>query len=183
MQLPIYLYGQQCLRKATEDITPEYPGLQELIVNMYETLQKADGVGLAAPQIGLSIRLFIIDLTVLGDDDAQYKDCKKTFINPEMVVFSKETCSIEEGCLSLPDIHENVTRSVSVRINYLDEKFVEHEEDYDGYVARVIQHEYDHLEGHVFTDRIAPIRRQLIKSRLTSILKGKSRTSYKVKSL
>jgi peptide deformylase len=183
MQLPIYLYGQQILRNATEDITPEYPALPELIANMFETMLKADGVGLAAPQVGLSIRLFVIDLSALGEDDPKYKDYKKTFINPEIVTFSEETCSIEEGCLSLPDIHENVSRSVSIRINYLDEHFVEHEEDFDGYVARVIQHEYDHLEGHVFTDRITPIRRQLIKSRLTTILKGKSRPSYKVKSL
>lgn len=183
MQLPIFLYGQQALRKATTDITAEYPGLSDLIDNMYETMAKADGVGLAAPQVGLSIRLFVIDLSALSEDDAQYKDYKKTFINPEILEFSEDTCSYEEGCLSLPDIHENVVRSSSIKIRYRDENFVEHEEQFDEFAARVIQHEYDHLEGKVFTDRIAAIRRQLIKSKLTNILKGKSRPFYKVKSL
>lgn len=183
MQLPIYLYGQQVLRKDTIDITPEYPALSELIANMYETLTKADGVGLAAPQVGLSIRLFIIDLSPLGEDEPVYKDYKKTFINPEILEFSQETCPMEEGCLSLPNIHENVVRSKKIRISYQNEHFVQHEEDFDEYAARVIQHEYDHLEGKVFTDRITPIRRQLIKSKLTSILKGKSRPLYKFKGL
>jgi len=181
MQLPIYLYGQQVLRKETENITPEYPGLSDLIANMYETMTKADGVGLAAPQVGLSIRLFVIDLSPLGEDDPKYKDYKKTFINPQIVEFSQETCAIEEGCLSLPDIHESVTRSVSIRIRYQDEQFVQHEDSFSDYEARVIQHEYDHLEGKVFTDRISPIRKQLIKSKLTSIFKGKVRPFYKFK--
>jgi len=181
MQLPIYLYGQQVLRKETEEITPEYQGLSDLIANMYETMTKADGVGLAAPQVGLSIRLFVIDLSPLGEDDPKYKDYKKTFINPQIVEFSQETCNIEEGCLSLPDIHESVTRSSSIRIRYQDEQFVQHEEVFADYEARVIQHEYDHLEGKVFTDRISPIRKQLIKSKLTSIFKGKIRPFYKFK--
>ena len=176
MQLPIYLYGQQALRKATEEITPGYPRLEELVANMYETMTKADGVGLAAPQVGLSIRLFVIDLSPLGEDDPIYVDYKKTFINPKIVEFSQEMCTMEEGCLSLPDIHENVSRSKTIRIRYQDEQFVQHEEDFEGYVARVIQHEYDHLECKVFTDRISPIRKQLIKSKLTSILKGKSKS-------
>ncbi len=183
MQLPIYLYGQQVLRKATENISQDYPDLDVLIANMYETMTKADGVGLAAPQIGLPIRLFVIDLSPLGEDDPAFKDYRKAFINPEIVDFSQETCAIEEGCLSLPDIHETVVRSSSITINYLDEHFVEHEEVFADYPARVIQHEYDHLEGKVFTDRISPIRKQLIKSKLTGILKGKARPSYKVKSL
>ena len=183
MQLPIYLYGQQALRKATTDVTMDYPGLSDLIANMYETTTKADGVGLAAPQVGLSIRLFVIDLSALGEEDDQYKDYKKTFINPEIIEFSDETCSYEEGCLSLPDIHENVVRSSNIKIRYRDEKFVEHVDTFDEFAARVIQHEYDHLEGKVFTDRIAAIRRQLIKSKLTNILKGKSKPFYKVKSL
>jgi len=181
MQLPIFLYGQQVLRKATEVITPDYPGLTDLIANMYETMDKADGVGLAAPQVGFSIRLFVIDLTPLGEDDPIFIDYKKTFINPQIVDFSAETCTMEEGCLSLPNIHENVLRSSKIRIHYHDEQFVEHEEDFDGFIARVIQHEYDHLEGKVFTDRITPIRRQLIKSKLTTILKGKSNPAYKFK--
>jgi len=183
MQLPIYLYGQQALRKATTDISAEYPGLPELIANMYETMTKADGVGLAAPQVGLSIRLFVIDLSALGEDDEQYMDYKKTFINPEILEFSENTCSYEEGCLSLPDIHENVTRSSDIKIRYYDEQFVEHVNTFNEFAARVIQHEYDHLEGKVFTDRITAIRRQLIKSKLSTILKGKSKPFYKVKSL
>jgi peptide deformylase len=150
---------------------------------MYETMTKADGVGLAAPQVGLSIRLFVIDLSALGEDDDRYRDYRKTFINPQIVEFSDDTCSYEEGCLSLPDIHENVVRSSAITIKYLDESFVEHTEVFQEFAARVIQHEYDHLEGKVFTDRIAAIRRQLIKSKLTTILKGKSKPFYKVKSL
>jgi peptide deformylase len=183
MQLPIYLYGQQALRKATTDIAADYPGLSDLIANMYETMIKADGVGLAAPQVGLSIRLFVIDLSALGEDDEKYKGYKKTFINPEIIEFSDETCSYEEGCLSLPEIHENVIRSSDIKIRYRDDQFVEHEEQFNDFAARVIQHEYDHLEGKVFTDRIAAIRRQLIKSKLTNILKGKTKPFYKVKSL
>lgn len=173
MQLPIYLYGNQVLRKATQTITSDYPGLNDLITNMFETMAKADGVGLAAPQVGLSIRLFVIDLTPMADDDEKYANYKKVFINPEIVTFSEETCVLEEGCLSVPDIHENVSRSNSIRIRYQDEHFVSHEETFEGYEARVIQHEYDHLEGKVFTDRVSPIRRQLIKSKLTGIAKGK----------
>jgi len=183
MQLPIYLYGQQALRKETTEISADYPGLSDLIANMYETMTKADGVGLAAPQIGLSIRLFVIDLSALGEEEEQYKEYKKTFINPEIIDFSEETCSYEEGCLSLPDIHENVIRSTDIKIRYRDEQFVEHVEVFNEFAARVIQHEYDHLEGKVFTDRITAIRRQLIKSKLTGILKGKSKPFYKVKSL
>ncbi len=183
MQLPIYLYGQQALRNQTTDISADYPGLSDLIANMYETMTKADGVGLAAPQVGLSIRLFVVDLSALGEDDERYKDYKKTFINPEIIEFSDETCSYEEGCLSLPDIHENVVRSSDIKIRYCDERFVEHLDTFNEFAARVIQHEYDHLEGKVFTDRITAIRRQLIKSKLTGILKGKSKPFYKVKSL
>jgi len=181
MQLPIFLYGQQVLRKETEEITPEYPNISELIENMYETLIKADGVGLAAPQVGFSIRVFILDLTPLGEDDPEFLGYKKTFINPKIVEFSEESCTMEEGCLSLPFIHENVIRSTKIRIRYQDEHFVQHEDDFDGYVARVIQHEYDHLEGKVFTDLISPIRKQLIKSKLTSILKGKTKPAYKAR--
>ncbi|MCE5174054.1 MAG: peptide deformylase [Bacteroidales bacterium] len=183
MQLPIYLYGQQVLRKPTEDITSEYPGISDLVANMYETMAKADGVGLAAPQVGLSIRLFVIDLTSLAKEYPKYKDYKKTFINPKIVEFYQEKCIMEEGCLSLPDIHENVSRSAKIRIRYQDDQFVQHEEDFEDYEARVIQHEYDHLEGKVFTDYISPIRKQLIKSKLTAILKGKSRPYYRVKGL
>lgn len=180
MILPVYLYGQNVLRKATENITPEYPELKQLIADMFETMDADDGVGLAAPQIGLSIRLFVIDLSPLADEEhPEFKDYKKVFINPEILEFSKETCTMEEGCLSIPDIHENVSRSTSIQIRYQDENFVEHTELFTDYVARVIQHEYDHLEGTVFTDRISPIRKQLIKSKLVGIVKGKIRPYYK----
>jgi len=180
-QLPIYLYGQRVLRKEAKDITPEYPELSELIANMYETMTKADGVGLAAPQVGLTIRLFVIDLSSKGENDPKYKNYKKTFINPQIISFSQDTCTIYEGCLSLPGIRERVTRSVSVRIRYQDEQFVQHEDEFSDYEARVIQHEYDHLEGKMYIDRISPDRRQLIKSSLTSIRKGKIRPGYKFK--
>lgn len=182
MQLPIYLYGNQVLRKATQPITPDYPGLNDLIANMFETMSKADGVGLAAPQVGLSIRLFVLDLTPMADENEKYADYKKTFINPEILTFSEDTCTMEEGCLSVPDIHENVSRSNSIRIRYQDEHFVNHEDTFEGYEARVIQHEYDHLEGKVFTDRVSPIRKQLIKSKLVGIAKGKTVPRYTYRS-
>lgn len=179
MQLPIYLYGQQVLRKATETVTPDYPNLSQLIADMFETMSKADGVGLAAPQVGLSLRLFVVDLSPMADEDERYADYKKVFINPEILSFSEETCTMEEGCLSVPDIHENVVRSTSVLVRYQDEQFRTFEERFHDYEARVIQHEYDHLEGKIFTDRISPIRRQLIKTKLTNIVKGKTLPRYK----
>lgn len=179
MQLPIFLYGNQVLRKIAQPITSDYPGLNDLVANMFETMHHADGVGLAAPQVGLSIRVFVIDLTPMADDDEKFTNYKKVFINPEIIDFSEDTCIMEEGCLSVPDIHENVTRSNSIRIRYQDEHFVNHEDTFEGYEARVIQHEYDHLEGKVFTDRVSPIRKQLIKSKLTGIAKGKTIPRYK----
>jgi len=179
MQLPIFLYGHPVLRKATETITRDYPGLPEMLANMFETMKQAEGVGLAAPQIGLSIRLFVVDLTLMAEDNEKYAYYRKAFINPEIIEFSDDTCIMEEGCLSVPDIHENVTRSVRIRIRYQDEDFVEHDEVVEDYEARVIQHEYDHLEGKIFTDRISPIRKQLVKSKLTNIVKGKTLPQYK----
>lgn len=181
MILPIYLYGQAVLRKETEEITADYPELPKLLENMYETLVKSEGVGLAAPQVGLAIRLFIVDLRPLAEEDPQYKDYTKTFINPEIIEYSDETDTYEEGCLSIPGIHESVARSKKVLINYLDENFEEHEEWFDGFPARVVQHEYDHLEQKVFTDRINPIRKQLIKAKLTNVIKGRVYCDYKTK--
>ncbi len=181
MILPIYLYGQAVLRKETQDIPADYPELKTLIDNMYETLVKSEGVGLAAPQVGLSLRLFVVDLRCLGDEEPSYKDFTKTFINPEIVEYSPETNSLEEGCLSIPGIHENVTRSTRVKVSYQDEAFAQHEEWFDGYLARVIQHEYDHLEQKVFTDRISPIRKQLIKAKLNNVVKGRVYCDYKTK--
>lgn len=183
MQLPIYLYGQNVLRKATKEVTSDFQDLNVLIANMFETMSKAEGVGLAAPQVGHSIKLFVIDLTPLAAEDPLYENYKKVFINPEITEFSEETCTMEEGCLSVPDIHENVIRSYKIKIKYQDENLINQEDIFEDYEARVIQHEYDHLEGKIFTDRISPIRKQLIKSKLTSIVKGKTQPGYKYRSL
>ncbi len=181
MILPIYLYGQPVLRRETEEIDKDYPELKQLVADMFETLTQADGCGLAAPQIGRSIRLFIVDGSELGED---YPDCanfKKTFINPEIIEESEDTAVYSEGCLSLPGISENVVRPKTIVIHYYDEDFNEHEEEYTGFQARIIEHEYDHLEGNVFTDRISPIRRQFVKTKLTNIAKGKTTAKYRTK--
>lgn len=181
MILPIYTYGQPVLRKPTEDITPEYPELKSLIDNMFQTMDHADGIGLAAPQIGLAIRMFVIDAHVMADDFPEIDTRKRVFINPQITETSDETVTYEEGCLSLPGIHEKVSRPAKITIHYFDENFEEHTDTYDSFFARIVQHEYDHLEGHVFSDRIAPLRRQMITGKLNKIAKGKTRCSYKIK--
>lgn len=178
---PMYLYGQPVLRKVAEPIDNNYPALDTLIADMFETMYKSEGIGLAAPQIGLGIRLIVIDLSVLADDMPELADKKLVLINPEITETAGDDVSQSEGCLSLPGIHENVTRPSRIHITYFDEKWQSHDEWVDGFLARVMQHEYDHLEGHVFTDRISPIRRQLIKGKLTNIAKGKVACGYKVK--
>ena len=181
MILPIYLYGQPVLRKVAEDINADYPNLKELIENMFDTMHHASGIGLAAPQIGKNIRLFIVDCTPWGDDDPSLADYKRVFINPEIYEESEETSLFEEGCLSLPGLHENVRRPVTIRMRYLDENFVEHDEEFSGKPADVIQHEYDHIEGKVFTDHLAPIRKNLIKNKLQKMARGSYRAAYKTK--
>jgi len=181
MILPIYTYGNAVLRKQTEEISVEYPDLKSLINNMYETMYHAEGVGLAAPQVGLSIRLLVIDLAPFKEDDPVLGAFKIAMINPTILERSAEEGSAEEGCLSIPGIHEMVMRADKIKIKYQDTDFKEHIDEFQGYIARVVQHEYDHLEGHLFTDRVTPIRRQLLKSRLTSIVKGKASCSYKIK--
>lgn len=183
MILPIYLYGQPVLRKVAKDIQPDYPNLKELIANMFETMYNADGVGLAAPQIGLDIRLFIIDLEVLAEDDERFSGFKKVFINPQITERTGEIVKMEEGCLSLPGINESVEREEKIRIQYLDENFVAHDELYEDFFARCIQHEYDHIEGKLFIDKISGIRKQLIKSKLNNLLKGRTNCRYKVKAI
>ncbi len=180
MILPIYLYGQPVLRKEAEDIenTPE---LKQFIADMFETLTQAEGCGLAAPQVGKPWRLFVIDADELAEEYPECKGFKKVFINPEMIEESEETCSYSEGCLSLPGISENVVRPSTIKMYYLDENFEEHEEEFTGFQARIVQHEYDHLEGHVFTDRISPIRKTFVRNKLTSIAKGKTVAKYKYK--
>jgi peptide deformylase len=181
MILPIYTYGQPVLRKEAEDIDSNYPELKELIQNMFETNERADGVGLAAPQIGLPIRVVIVDLRPLAEDYPEYVDFKRAYINGYIVEEDGETLLMDEGCLSLPGIHEKVPRAERVHIQYVDEDFIEHDEWVEGFLARVIQHEFDHLEGKVFTDRISPLRRQMNKGKFNALLSGKVRCDYKVK--
>lgn len=181
MIYPIVVYGNTVLKKQAEPITKDYPNLTALIEDMFKTLDRAEGVGLAAPQIGLPIKLFIVDLSPLKDEKPEWASFKKVFINPEITFFSDEKESREEGCLSIPGISERVPRSLSVTIHYFDENWVEKTETYSDFEARAIQHEYDHLMGHVFIDRISPIRRQMISSKLSSISKGKARTHYKIR--
>lgn len=181
MILPIYLYGQPVLKKVAEDITADYPQLAELIENMFETMHQAEGIGLAAPQIGLAIRLVVVDLDVLAEDYPEFENFRRVYINAHIIETSDETNSMEEGCLSLPGIHEKVTRPSRIHVQYLDENFVEHDEWVDGYLARVMQHEFDHLEGKVFSDRLSPLRRQMNKNKLGNLLKGKTNCSYKTK--
>ena len=181
MILPIYTFGNSVLRKIAEPIDQDYPGLKDLIKNMYDTMVHAEGVGLAAPQIGIPIRLIVIDLAPLKEDNPELGDFKVTMINPELLEESENEVEYDEGCLSIPGINETVSRPEAIKISYLDENFNEHVEVYDGYKARVVQHEYDHLEGHLFTDKIKPLRRQLIKGKLTNIVKGKASCKYKIK--
>lgn len=181
MILPIYLYGQPVLRRPTENLEKGEIDIKELVANMYETLTAAEGCGLAAPQVGLSKRLFVVDGTDLKEDYPECEGFKQAFINPEIIVESEDTSTYSEGCLSLPGISENVVRPKTITIRYLDEDFKEHEETFTDFKARIVLHEYDHLEAHVFTDRISPIRRQFCKNKLTNIAKGKTGARYKYK--
>lgn len=182
MILPIYTYGSQVLREIAQDIQPDYPNLKELIDNMFETMYNSQGVGLAAPQIGLAIRVVVITLDCLSEDFPEYKDFNAAYINPHIIEFdNSETESLDEGCLSLPGISEPVRRPKRIKVRYTDTDWNEHEEWVEGYLARVMQHEFDHLEGKVFTDRIAPLRKQIIRKKLSNLLSGKFSCSYKTK--
>ncbi len=182
MVLPVYIYGQPVLRKVAEKINPDYPELKELIDNMFETMYKADGIGLAAPQVGLSIRLLVIDASAAAyEDNPDLQDFKKAFINPEILELSGDEWAYNEGCLSLPDIREDVMRPAIVKVRYYDENFQMHEDVYDGLKARIFQHEYDHIEGKLFIDRINPIRRRMISGKLRAMTKGKVNPKYKIK--
>ena len=164
------------------DIDSSYPELEKLITDMWDTLASSEGIGLAAPQIGLDIRLVVIDLDVLKDDMPEYEGFKKVFINPHIIERDEsETSSSEEGCLSLPAIHEKVVRPTRIHVQYMDKDFNTYDEWVDGYLARVMQHEFDHLEGMMFIDRLSPLRKQLIKSKLRALLQGRFRCGYKVK--
>lgn len=182
MILPIYIYGQPVLRKVAEDITPDYPQLKELIGDMWDTLADSEGIGLAAPQIGKAIRLSVIDLDVISDDLPEYKGFRKVFINPHILEYDDtETATSEEGCLSIPGIHEKVGRATRIHVQWVDEEFQQHDEWIDGYLARVMQHEFDHLDGKMFVDRISPLRKQLIQSKLRALTQGHYRCGYKTK--
>ena len=188
MILPIVAYGDPVLKRLAKDITSEYPKLDILIANMFETMYAASGVGLAAPQIGLDIRLFIIDASPFAEDEEEteeermmLKTFKKVFINAEILEEDGNEWAFNEGCLSIPDVREDVTRPSHLRIRYLDENFQEHEEEFSGMAARVIQHEYDHIEGILFTDHLSPLRKQLLKGRLGNISKGKVKVEYRMR--
>lgn len=183
MILPIYIYGQPVLRKVAQDIAPDYPNLKELIANMFETMDNAEGVGLAAPQIGLPIRVVVINLDVLSDELPEFKGFRKAYINPHILDTSGELEDMEEGCLSLPGIHENVKRAGKIHVTYLDEDLQPHDEMVEGYLARVMQHEFDHLDGKMFIDRISTLRKQMIRGKLGSMLKGKVRCAYRYKAV
>ncbi len=182
MILPIYIYGHPVLRKEAKDIDPSYPNLKELIDNMFETMYNADGIGLAAPQVGLDDRIFVIDLSPLEDEEnPQYKGFKKAFINAHIISRSGNIASTEEGCLSIPGINESVPREDEIEIEYLDENLMPHKEIFTGFTARVIQHEYDHIDGILFIDRISAIRKRLIKAKLANMSKGKVSCHYRVR--
>ena len=188
MILPIIGYGDPVLRKVGEEITPAYSNLKETIASMYETMYNAYGVGLAAPQVGLPIRLFVIDTTPFSDDDdlsdneqKELKDFKRTFINAKMLKEEGEEWGFNEGCLSIPEVREDVYRNEKITSEFFDEDFNKKTEVFDGLVARVIQHEYDHIEGILFTDKISSLKKQLIKKKLQNIMEGKTRPDYKMK--
>lgn len=179
MIYPIVLYGDPVLRKPTEDVEPG-TDLKLLIQDMYETMKHAQGIGLAAPQIGKSIRLFVVDGTVL-EDEPSMEDFRQAFINPVIVEELGENWEYEEGCLSIPNIRESVSRREKLRIRYYDEDWNEKEEDFYGLKARIIQHEYDHIEGKLFIDYLTPLKKRLLKSKLSDISKGKVDTEYRIK--
>ncbi len=181
MKLPIIAYGDPVLRKKAVDIPSDYPDLKLLIENMFETMYSAHGVGLAAPQIGLSVRLFVVDASPFAEDDANLKDFKRVFINAHIVDEGGDKWNFNEGCLSIPDIREDVSRHQHVRISFLDENWNLREEAFSGLAARVIQHEYDHIDGKLFTDKLSPLRKAMLKNRLDSISKGFVKVDYKMK--
>lgn len=178
---PVFVYGSPVLRKVAAEIAPDYPNLKELISDMFDTMYHSEGIGLAAPQIGISIRLFVIDASPLQEDYPNLKDFKKVFINPTIVLRSGDLTLYNEGCLSLPQLREDVQRENVIVIDYLDEDFNPQHEQFEGIAARIIQHEYDHLEGIVFTDRVSTLRRQLLRGKLNSIARGRFSASYNCK--
>ena len=181
MIIPIVAYGTPVLKQKAEDIPADYPNLKQLIEDMFDTMYEASGVGLAAPQIGKSIRLFIVDGSPFSDDDPDMEGFCKVFINPIILEEVGEKWDFNEGCLSIPSIREDVSRQSNIRIRYQDEDFNTIEEEYDGTKARIIQHEYDHIEGVLFTDYLSAIKKRLLKGKLNNIAKGKVKVDYRMK--
>ena len=188
MILPIVAYGDPVLRKKAVEIPEDYPNLKELVENMFETMYNASGVGIAAPQIGKAIRLFVVDATPFADDEdlskeeqERLKTFKKAFINPQILEATGDEWALSEGCLSIPGINEDVFRCSNIKIKYQDEDFNEHVEEFDGLLARVIQHEYDHIEGILFTDKLSSLKKRIIKSKLAGISKGKVNADYRMR--
>jgi peptide deformylase len=191
MILPIVAYGAPILKKEAEEIDEDYEGLDDLIKNMFETMYEASGVGLAAPQIDKSIRLFVIDASPFGEDEEGNEDpdpkaagligFKKVFINPIIEEETGEEWAFAEGCLSIPNIREEVMRKPKIKISYYDENWEFHEEEYEGYAARIIQHEYDHVDGILFTDHLSPLKRRMLKKKLVNISKGDTDVNYRMK--
>lgn len=181
MKLPVYLYGHPVLRKVSEDITPDYPDLKKLLDDMYETMYASEGVGLAAPQIGRNDRIVVIDADPVAESFPECAGRKLTLINPEIEVLEGESVTRGEGCLSLPGLSENVNRVEHIRLRWVDENFTPHEEVMSGFLARIVQHECDHLEGKLYIDHVSLIRKQLIKSKLNNIIEGKIRCDYQVR--
>jgi len=188
MILPIVAYGDPVLKKRATEISKDHPNLEQIIANMYETMYGAHGVGLAAPQVGLSIRLFLVDTAPFSEDEsytpeeqAELKAFKRTFINAKILEESGEEWSFNEGCLSIPNVREDVWRCPKVKIEYQDEDFTTHVEEFEGLIARVIQHEYDHIEGILFTDKVSSLKKRLLKGKLTNISKGKTSVDYRMR--
>ncbi|WP_373056780.1 peptide deformylase [Zunongwangia sp. H14] len=188
MILPIVAYGDPILRKKAKDIPEDYPKLDELVNSMWDTMYNAYGVGLAAPQVGLPLRMFVIDPAPFAEDEEleesekeQLKNLRKVFINPKIIEEEGEEWAFSEGCLSIPEIREDVFRKPDIVIEYQDEKFNTHKEEYTGLAARVIQHEYDHIEGILFTDKLSSLKKRIIKSKLNQISKGKIKIDYKMR--
>ncbi|MEN8765318.1 MAG: peptide deformylase [Wenyingzhuangia sp.] len=188
MILPVIAYGDPVLRKVGKEIDKEFPALENLIADMWETMENANGVGLAAPQIGKSLRLFVIDATPFAEDEnletgekEVLQSFRKVFINPKIVSEEGEEWAFEEGCLSIPDVREEIWRNETVHVTYQDENFETHKATYTGLAARVFQHEYDHIEGVLFTDKISSLKKRLIKKKLENISKGKTGSDYRMR--
>ena len=188
MILPIIAYGDPVLRKMGKDITKEYPNLDALLENMFETMYGARGIGLAAPQIGLPIRIFIVDATPFEEDEDLTEEertflstFKQVFINAKIIKETGDEWAFNEGCLSIPDIREDVFRNDKIKIEFLDENFEKHTKEFNGIVARIIQHEYDHIEGVLFTDKLSSLKKRLIKGKLSNISKGKIKIDYRMR--